>query len=629
MDLFPRRILITCWMMCWLSTGALAVLRSPLTVQTEDSASAQFTQGVEYARLVEYFAERQHWKSGVMSVTSAKWKTEWQEQRDGVNRIRQDGSWYVGVAKPIHSKVRLWGAGYGEHFDDRPVLRRSSAPVEADLLPSDPYVEAAVQYGSSETANAIRVLRGGAGLSYTPIPALSIHSGTGIVDDRRIGQHEAGLGIWSTAELDQWMTGGFQHDGALEFKRESPENHYSLDLTGNYKLFREFFPGNTNRAEVSGGLIERDVYRGPTLPPSRRREQEFLFRDELEYEIAEGVSAVMTGDFQREMTDLGGDGETNSELEEQQTGIAMALKGAYRKSSGQASLSIRSVSQTIRGEILNGRKTEASLLGATVLPDKSNLGLRLAVSKYVLDTRSERNFDDRDELGFRLEGRWVKALWGSLVYEVRALANLDHLVYIFEENSANNRWTRLFLLGSSIRHTPSKVFEQVLQFTVSANYQAYDFEFNPKSTRSTVFRRFTAGDSVVTHFSESFWLDAKAAFQIEELGRLYWEEFEEARSDETKSWYLSASLNRKLMRNFTAGAGYLWNRRYGDQFTNSETSLRERFQDLNSYGPQISFRYLPESGVFFTGSGRALQQFELKQEARWILSGTITGGFRW
>ena len=278
---------------------------------------------------------------------------------------------------------------------------------------------------------------------------------------------------------------------------------------------------------------------------------------------------------------------------------------------------------------MNGRKTEASFLGSLMLPDRSNFGLRLAVSKYVLDTRSDRNFDDRDELGFRIESKWVKALWGSVVYELRMLAHLDHLVYIFEENSANNRWTRLFLLGSRVRHTPTEAFMQEFRFSVSANYQAYDFEYNPRSTRSTVFRRFTVNDSVVVRFAEALWLDTQLSFQIEELGRLYWEEFEEARSDETKSWYIAAALNRRLTSRFVAGAGYLWNRRYGDQFTNSEESLRMRFQDLNSYGPKVQFSYLPSSGFFLTGSGRALQQFELDQEAKWILSGTITGGYRW
>ncbi|MBU1636654.1 hypothetical protein KKC97_03210 [bacterium] len=630
MDLSPPRILFTVYLICcWLPSSASAVLRSPLTVQTADSASAQFMQGVDYARLKNFFAERQEWKSGVMSVATGTWKTEWQKQRSSINRIRQDGNWYVGVAKPIRRGVQLWGAGYGEHFDDRPLTKGGNPLIAAELYPKDPFVETATRISSSETANATRVLRGGAGLSYTPMQPLSIHTGTGIVDDKRIGQHEAGLGVWSAVDLEQWMTGGFLHDGSLIFKRESPENHYSLDLTGNYELFREFFPGNTNRAELSGGIIERDVYRGALLPASRRSEQQFLFRDELEYEIADRVSVSMSGDFQRETTDLGGEGVSGADLEEQQNGLAVSLKGAYRKSAGQASLSIRSVSQTIRGEILNGRKTEAAFLGSTMLPDHSNLGLRLAVSKYTLDTRSDQNFDDRDELGFRIESKWVKALRGTLVYELRALAHLDHLVYIFEETSANNRWTRLFLLGSAIRHTPCAMFTQEFQFAVSANYQAYDFEFNPKATRSTVFRRFSAGDSVAVHFTESFWIDTRFTFQIEELGRLYWEEFEEARSDETKSWSISAALNRKLTRRFIAGAGYLWNRRYGDQFTNSEDSLRERFQDLNSYGPQFYFRYLPDSGIFFTGSGRVLRQFELNQEARWILSGTITGGVRW
>ena len=624
------RILIIVSLMCsCCSPAVFAVLRPPQTVQTVDSASTQFNQGVEYSRLTNYFSDRQEWNTGIASLVIGRWKTEWQDQRGSVDRLRHDGDWYVGLSRPIIDKVQFWCAGRGEHFDDRPIFRRTNPVVRADLLPKSPFVETSDIMASTESATATRVLRGGAGVSYRPAQALSFHSGAGLVDDKRIGQHEAGFGTWSTVELDQWMTGGYIHNGSLDFKQESPTNHYSLDLTGKYELFREFFPGNSNRTRLSAGIIERDVYRGSLMPASRRREKHIVVRDNLKYEIADKVSVSMSGDFQRETTDLGGDSGSGSDLEEQQAGISVSLNGRYRGSAGRVSVSVRSVSQTIRGEILNGRKTEASFLGSTVLPDRSSLGLRLAVSKYALDTRSDRNFDDRDELGFRIESKWTKAFWGAMVYELRALAHLDHLVYIFEESSANNRWTRLFLLGSRVRHQPSKMFMQEFKFTVSANYQAYDFEFNPKATRSTVFRRFIAGDSVVVHFTDALWIDSEFTFQIEELGRLYWEVFEEARSDETKSWYLAAAVNRRLTGNFAAGAGYLWNRRYGDQFTNSENSLRERFQDLNSYGPLFNFRYLPESGFFLFGSGRALQQFELDQEARWIISGTITGGIRW
>ena len=333
MDFIPLRKLIIFTALCgWLTPAAFAVLRAPLMIQQEDSASVQYNQGVEYSRLTDYFSDRRKWNAGLVSVVSGKWKSEWQEQRGGTNRLRQDGNWYVGAAKPVANKLHIWGAGYGEHFDDRPIGQQAAATVDANLLPQSPNIGFSNMLMSGESTTSNRILRGGAGLSYQPIEALSIHSGAGLVDDKRIGEHEAGLGFWSAVELDEWMTAGYVHNGSLKLKRESPPNHYSLDLTGDYELYREFFPGNTNRAQITAGMIERDVYRGPTIPASRRSERQVLLRDDLEYEIADQVSVSMSGDFQRETTDLGGEGGSGSDLEEQQTGVSVALKGAYRKS---------------------------------------------------------------------------------------------------------------------------------------------------------------------------------------------------------------------------------------------------------------------------------------------------------
>ena len=129
--------------------------------------------------------------------------------------------------------------------------------------------------------------------------------------------------------------------------------------------------------------------------------------------------------------------------------------------------------------------------------------------------------------------------------------------------------------------------------------------------------------------SEKLSLNSVFGYQIEELGRLYWKDFQEARSDETRSWNIAAILNRGLTQSMSIGGGYMWNRRIGDQFSETEGGARVRFQDLNSYGPIMSIRYLPSGGLFLSGSGRALQQFELNQDARCIISGIITGGFRW
>jgi hypothetical protein len=202
-------------------------------------------------------------------------------------------------------------------------------------------------------------------------------------------------------------------------------------------------------------------------------------------------------------------------------------------------------------------------------------------------------------------------------------------VYLFRQSSANNRWTRFFLAGTTMRHRPNGWFSQTIRANVSANYQDYDYEADPRTTRSTIFRRLTLGDTLNFEISARVYLNTSGSFRIEEFGRLFWESFEQERSDETRSTNAAFEVGYHFTPGLRAGAGALWDRRRGKRFPDSVRKMTEVFQDLESYGPTLSVERAANRGFYFSVQARVLRQFQLRRDDRWLTLGEAVGGIRW
>jgi len=591
----------------------LAALDPPQRILVPDSNSVRAEKGVEFFRLTETAGIRRSLPAGIHAAANMRWRTDWQTPESNFDRIRQDGKWYFGVDRRLLKSVDMWLAASGEHFDDRPYGNEKAASVSA----------------FSQSISSVRILRGGGGISAAPWQPLNVNVGAGSVQDRRIGRIRSGLGLWTRAAIDRWNLAGYDQSLTLEYNRETPRDYNNEDLSGRYEIFREFFEGNSNRASLWAGSVERDIYLDAVGQVSRREEQKWGVRDVLTYGIIRGMRVEMAGELLHQKIEQSQADVSASSLEENQAGFSGGLEAEYKRSSADLRLGMRSVTQTIRGDILQGRTTDLSIQGRTSFRDKSTLALRLSVSKYSLDTRSPTNHDDRDELRYGMEGSWSKPVLKTLVCEFHSLVRLDHLVYIFKQNSANNRWTRFFLLGSIIRHSPSRVFQQTARWTVSSDYQDYDFDTDPLRTRSSVHRRLILSDSLALHVCPRLTWSTLVTWQLEEFGRLYWDSFEEEKSDETGSLTIATEYLVNLTVPWRIGAGYLWDSRKGERYTGANMSEKMVFQNLKSYGPTVRLEYTKKQGIFFNLSGRALRQFQLARDDRWLITGEAMGGFRW
>ncbi len=532
-----------------------------------------------------------------------RWKTEWQTPGSGQHRIRQDGRWYAGMSRRISGKVSFWSGAGGEHFDDRAA--------------------------SGGEAYRTQIVRTGGGLKVNPATRFGVAAGAGLIEDRRSGIDESGLGLWSNAKIEEWNAGGYLQSLSLELNREAPNERRNEDFIADYRLYREFSPRNTNELKVHGSRLVREVYTGDLLFLAHRVDEDLILRDELNYYSSPLVQLQLAAEIIHDQTEQSTQSSLSAALEENQGVVSFRLASRYKRSTSEFSGDVRTITQTVRGDVLQGNKTEISWKGSTEFPQRSRFELELGVSKYTLDARSMENDEDRDELKFTIDTKWSKRFGKALDYELRSSVQLDHLVYLRGSYSANNRWTRLFLLGSTMQYQPVASLRQTLRAMLTATYHDYDFDLNDRSQRSTVHRRLSLGDSARYSLSRNWTAVLAAGISVEEFGRLFWDSFEEQRTDAGHSHSAMAIMERRIWRRWLTGAGGLWDSRENARFSDDGTDAREVYLQIRNYGPLAVIRYLGKSRFNVSIRGQAVRQFQLDRDSRWIVSGEASAGWTW
>lgn len=574
----------------------------PPTESLRDSVAARWEEGAELTRWlgtarVDFLAPTR-----TRTFFNADWITGLSRGQTTEGRLRHDVRWNLSAQRNFTTRYGLWGAASGQHYVDRPRNDAHSFAQE----------------------NRSHLVRAGIGPSIRWNRLLKSTHSVGLVADSRANQTDAGFGSWNHGDFRLFASPQSTHEAQARFEYEAPGDRVGSDVGLNYSL-RQDYGVAANKADLVLGWTRREILTAVDFPSQLREERTLRFVDGLDYELAQGVVLRGAGDLRYLDTRLDDQRGSSSHLEELESGVKAELALSKDKHSGALSVGLRNATQSVRGEILSGQKTEIALRGQTCV-SHTNLRARAAFSKYTLDTRSDQNFDDRDELTWRLEAGAGRKLNGALAVDVQALADLNHLVYIYGRNSANNRWTRLLLLSTRFMHRPNQFVLHVPEFRISANYQAYDFELNPRQVRSTVFRRVALGDSLAFQVRDKWTFVLRGEVSREELGRLFWEQFEEERSDQTDVVSTSCMILRKLTDNADAGVGAAYSHRMSDRFE-AEGDPR-RVLDIESWGPIARASWLSQTW-FVNASGQFVMQSELNRNDRDYISGSLTAGRIW
>jgi hypothetical protein len=236
----------------------------------------------------------------------------------------------------------------------------------------------------------------------------------------------------------------------------------------------------------------------------------------------------------------------------------------------------------------------------TNVTQNDNIRLESSISILRYDTPDALNTDDRDELLITSGIDILHRFSPHVLLTLAADLTLFHLVYLRQEQSANNNWNRVIRLSPSVEYMPSSWFRTVMRAEVLANYTISDYEKQSASIRSFSYRQAMWSDSTVLRLSERIECNFSGSLRIFERGTLKWNEFME----KPEEYYIEKTLWPEFIwsstRGLKVGIGF---RYFGQDRYKYQKNQRIFTQGMEALGPTVFVEWLGSSTEKITLSG--------------------------
>jgi hypothetical protein len=173
---------------------------------------------------------------------------------------------------------------------------------------------------------------------------------------------------------------------------------------------------------------------------------------------------------------------------------------------------------------------------------------------------------------------------------------------------------RIFRIYPQIRYSLNERFTLTQNVEVLANYVDYDFETGMSSAeiRSYVFRRFAIAHQLSVDVSRHSELFVDYKFEIEENGKLNWDEWTEILLMSRRNHWLRLNLKYKFYEKFSISPGIIFFKRVESKqnSTSLATSLAGQAGDMLSYGPTLTIKYVvnEKMNFIFDGMRRVIER---------------------
>ena len=154
--------------------------------------------------------------------------------------------------------------------------------------------------------------------------------------------------------------------------------------------------------------------------------------------------------------------------------------------------------------------------------------------------------------------------------------NLNHLVYIFKERSADNNWNRIFRIKPAIEWSVFDNITYISEYEVLANYYDFDFDEYLEDIRSFVFRRYFSRNYLNYWASPKLNISFGFRMEKEEHGRLVWDDF------------LQNILTKRNTKALETRIRYEWNNHFS---LNNRVGFLYREDERPGAGRRDIFRY--------------------------------------
>jgi hypothetical protein len=175
------------------------------------------------------------------------------------------------------------------------------------------------------------------------------------------------------------------------------------------------------------------------------------------------------------------------------------------------------------GRDINDEDLEEISLAAslgTALSPRDSLGFSGLVARTSYDAPHPDNYNDRDNFSSAIKLTYHHTFSEALTLIGEATVNLNHLVYLRSQRSANNNWGRLYALYPALLIRPWDNLTVHQRFSISANYTEYDFEDLFTDIKSNIFRQAKSVTDLSYLLGPELSLNFNYTYRAEDFGRL-------------------------------------------------------------------------------------------------------------
>ncbi len=480
----------------------------------------------------------------------------------------------------------------------------------------------------SGITNDIKTNAGSIGLRYRPVDFLDVNSELGYKFDQRFDQLDRGPSYALNVRVPEWEWSDYDHAFDFNISGDEFAIRKNRDFNFVYQVKREFYTDTSDSLSVLWYTRRRDNY--DLWDPAKSAIEslyeklgtisnvlKYQLNDEIKLKIHTELTTKRTKverihtevqDVGRSKKDLRTLNQINLEFHSRWLSDEIRMIYVTDKQRNDIPDSLKNSPFSFRFSYVSpdyqsAKLTLANRLNFHVSPSDS-METHVSISKFQYDTPEEANYDDRDELRIATSASYTHHFSHLLKFRLNLGINLNHLIFIFGEKSADNHWMRIFQLNPELFYRIGDKILLYQTFEVLANYVDYDYEeeMNPADIRSFVFRKFTLQHVLKYQLSRLTTLNLNYRLELEENGKLLWDQWTEMIITTRQSHYGKINLTYQLIPGASFSPGIVFLMR------NEQLKIVESddLNDANSYlsfGPSLEMQYQPHPRLMFSFSG--------------------------
>jgi len=385
------------------------------------------------------------------------------------------------------------------------------------------------------------------GIKDESLPMTKIGLVVGPIWDSRRNQNDAGYRFHSTLISNRATKDSWNSFISADLYREDFNVRKNKSSRANVKFSKVFYESTSDSFFIDFREKRYDYYISESGEIESRFEEFKRFGNNLRYKLTDNLNMRWSTNFIFKKTRIespqGGLENFNRKRKDEFSENRLAISFAKKNINGRFSVGFKnslqkySVSSNRSGLNLpllfpdNEAKTIQVTSFINFQPtNKDSISFRVVSNRLRYDTPDSNNFDDKDEIRLLIESRYEHKFESDFSLGIRLATNLNHIVYLFGERSADNHWNRVFSISSELRSKLTPKIKTVQSFGVLANYFDYDFDDSLTPIRSLVLRNFRYSQSTIMEMSRNISFLLSSVIELEEDGKLNWNKFIEQRT---------------------------------------------------------------------------------------------------